>query len=89
MVVLLKKVKVVWYNDSGQEVQSLEENREGYVLYEVFVYIIDNLIGDVIVFDYKKKLGCGSGGQGWGLQVFLQGFCFGIFLIIMVVWGYD
>lgn len=56
MVVLLKKVKVVWYNDSGQEVQILEENREGYVLYEVFVYIIDNLIGDVIVFDYKKKV---------------------------------
>lgn len=55
MVVPLKKAKVVRYNDSGQEVQTLEENREGHALYEAPAYITDNLTGDVIVSDYKKK----------------------------------
>lgn len=78
MVVLLKKVKVVWYNDSGQEVQILEENREGYVLYEVFVYIIDNLIGDVIVFDYKKKVVVVVDRDG-GYRFFYRSFVLGFF----------
>lgn len=55
MVVPLKKAKVVRYNDSGQGVQTLEENREGHALYEAPAYITDNLTGDVIVSDYKKK----------------------------------
>lgn len=78
MVVLLKKVKVVWYNDSGQGVYILEENREGYVLYEVFVYIIDNLIGDVIVFDYKKKVVVVVDRDG-GYRFFYRGFVLGFF----------
>lgn len=55
MVVPLKKAKVVRYNDSGQVVQSIEDDREGHALYEAPAYITDNLTGDVIVSDYKKN----------------------------------
>lgn len=55
MVVPLKKAKVVRYNDSGQVTQSIENDREGHALYEAPAYITDNLTGDVIVSDYKKK----------------------------------